>query len=189
MTSFLGARPRKGTALLPSFTMAILLLFASPPTSVAHEGHDHGPPAGGGASPPSPRVVATSERYQLVGIVEGQVLVIYLDRATDNAPVTTATMEVAIDGDTGKAVVQKFRAAGFEPAGYTMYTYIGVQAAAAAIKNAKTTSGAGMAKWLKANPVDTVLGKKAWDANGDLTVADYVVYEYKADGTYAKVAK
>ena len=27
------------------------------------------------------------------------------------------------------------------------------------------------------------------DANGDLTVADYVVYEYKADGTYAKVAK
>jgi branched-chain amino acid transport system substrate-binding protein len=37
--------------------------------------------------------------------------------------------------------------------------------------------------------VDTVLGKKSWDANGDLTVADYVVYEYKADGTYAKVAK
>jgi branched-chain amino acid transport system substrate-binding protein len=93
------------------------------------------------------------------------------------------------ENPTGKAVVQKFRAAGFEPAGYTMYTYIGVQAAAAAIKNAKTTSGAGMAKWLKANPVDTVLGKKAWDANGDLTVADYVVYEYKADGTYAKVAK
>ncbi len=107
MTSFLGARPRKGTALLPSFTMAILLLFASPPTSVAHEGHDHGPPAGGGASPPSPRVVATSERYQLVGIVEGQVLVIYLDHAADNAPVTTAKIEVAIDGMPFKAEVQK----------------------------------------------------------------------------------
>lgn len=93
------------------------------------------------------------------------------------------------ENSTGKAVVQKFRAAGFEPAGYTMYTYIGVQAAAAALKGANSTSGAAQAKWLKANPVDTVLGKKAWDANGDLTVADYVVYEYKADGTYAKVAK
>jgi branched-chain amino acid transport system substrate-binding protein len=93
------------------------------------------------------------------------------------------------DNPNGKAVVQKFRAAGFEPAGYTMYTYIGVQAAAAALKGANSKSGAAQAKWLKANPVDTVLGKKAWDANGDLTVADYVVYEYKADGTYAKVAK
>ncbi len=93
------------------------------------------------------------------------------------------------DNPTGKAVVQKFRAAGFEPAGYTMYTYIGVQAAAAALKGANSTSGTAQAKWLKANPVDTVLGKKSWDANGDLTVADYVVYEYKADGTYAKVAK
>ena len=93
------------------------------------------------------------------------------------------------DNPTGKAVVQKFRAAGFEPAGYTMYTYIGVQAVAAALKGANSKSGAAQAKWLKANPVDTVLGKKSWDANGDLTVADYVVYEYKADGTYAKVAK
>ena len=93
------------------------------------------------------------------------------------------------DNPTGKAVVQKFRAAGFEPAGYTMYTYIGVQAAVAALKGTSSKSGAEQAKWLKANPVDTVLGKKAWDANGDLTVADYVIYEYKADGTYAKVAK
>ena len=34
-------------------------------------------------------------------------LVIYLDRATDNAPVTTAKMEVAIDGTAVKAEVQK----------------------------------------------------------------------------------
>uniref|UniRef100_UPI00406CCBC5 branched-chain amino acid ABC transporter substrate-binding protein n=1 Tax=Rhodoferax sp. GW822-FHT02A01 TaxID=3141537 RepID=UPI00406CCBC5 len=93
------------------------------------------------------------------------------------------------DNPIGKAVVQKFRASGFEPAGYTMYTYIGVQTVAAALKSAKSSSGAAMAAWLKANPVDTVLGKKAWDANGDLTVADYVVYQYKDDGTYAKVAK
>ncbi len=87
----------------------------------------------------------------------------------------------------GKAVVAKFRANGFEPAGYTMYTYVAVQAAAAALK-AVPTSGTAQAKWLKANPVQTVMGKKSWDAKGDLTVADYVVHEYKEDGTYAKVA-
>jgi len=89
----------------------------------------------------------------------------------------------------GKTVVEKLRKAGFEPAGYTMYTYAAVQAAAAALKNANSSSGAAMAKWLKANPVETVMGKKSWDSNGDLTVADYVVYQYKADGTYAKIAK
>ncbi len=70
----------------------------------AHEGHDHGPetPATG-AAPASPRVVAVSEKYQLVGILEGEVLVIYLDRAEDNAPVTTAALEVSLDGQPFKA--------------------------------------------------------------------------------------
>lgn len=107
MTMLLGARPAKGTAWLPSLLAAFLLLFVAPQTSSAHEGHDHGPPVGGGASPSLPRVVATSERYQFVGVVEGEVLVIYLDRAADNAPVMTAAIEVAIDGRTFKAEVQK----------------------------------------------------------------------------------
>jgi branched-chain amino acid transport system substrate-binding protein len=70
-----------------------------------------------------------------------------------------------------------------------MYTYAAVQTVAAALKGANSSSGAAMAKWLKANPVETVMGKKSWDANGDLTVADYVVHQYKADGTYAKISK
>src|SRR6188474_1400794 len=69
----------------------------------AHEGHDHSTaaPAVTGA-PASPRVVATSETYQFVGIVEGEVLVIYLDRATDNSPVTTAKIELTLDGEPTK---------------------------------------------------------------------------------------
>ena len=55
MTSLLGARPAKGTAWLPSLLMAFVLLAGAPTPSSAHEGHDHGPPAGGGASPSSPR--------------------------------------------------------------------------------------------------------------------------------------
>lgn len=107
MIFFFGARPREATAWRPSMMMALLLLFVASPTTVAHEGHDHGPPAASGAAPPSPRVVATSERYQFVGIVEGEVLVVYLDRSADNVPVTTATMEVSINGTSRKAELQK----------------------------------------------------------------------------------
>src|SRR5262245_20247462 len=73
----------------------------------AHEGHDHGPPPAAGASPSSPRVAAMSEKYQFVGIVEGEVLVVYLDRTEDNAPVTTATIEVALDGEPFKVELQE----------------------------------------------------------------------------------
>ena len=34
-------------------------------------------------------------------------LVVYLDRAADNAPVTTATVQLAIDGTSFKAEPQK----------------------------------------------------------------------------------
>jgi membrane fusion protein, heavy metal efflux system len=72
--------------------------------AIAHEGHDHAAEISLGQDlPSSPRVIATSEHYQLVGIVEGEVLVIYLDRAEDNAPVLTATLEVSIDSEPFKA--------------------------------------------------------------------------------------
>jgi membrane fusion protein, heavy metal efflux system len=73
----------------------------------AHEGHDHADkPAAGAAALASPRVVAVSESYQFVGIVEGEVLVVYLDRAADNAPVTSATIEVTLNGQAFKAEPQ-----------------------------------------------------------------------------------
>jgi branched-chain amino acid transport system substrate-binding protein len=89
----------------------------------------------------------------------------------------------------GKSVVEKLRKSGFEPAGFTLYTYAGVQVVAAALKNSKATSGAALGKWLRANTVPTILGKKAWDAKGDLTSAAYVVSEYKDDGSYVRVSK
>ena len=89
----------------------------------------------------------------------------------------------------GKSVVEKLRKSGFEPAGFTLYTYAGVQVVAAALKNSKATSGAALGKWLRANTVPTILGKKAWDAKGDLTSAAYVVSDYKDDGSYVRVSK
>ena len=41
-----------------------------------------------------------------MGIAEGEVLVIYLDRAEDDAPVTKASLEGTIDGETVKAEPQ-----------------------------------------------------------------------------------
>ena len=89
----------------------------------------------------------------------------------------------------GQKTVKEFRKIGFEPEGYTLYTYAAVQAVAAAIKNTtkKSTdkiSGLKMAKWLKSNPVDTVLGRKSWDKNGDLTSANYVIYKWNKKGEY-----
>jgi membrane fusion protein, heavy metal efflux system len=79
---------------------AASLLSLGAHRTIAHEGHDHRSDLAANQDlPASPRVIATSEQYQLVGIVEGEVLVIYLDRAEDNAPVTTATIEVSINGD------------------------------------------------------------------------------------------
>ena len=92
-----------------TLAVAFAALCGFPPTGspFAHEGHGHGVEAKAGPSVASPRVVATSENYQFVGIVDGEVLVIYLDRAADNSPVTTATMEVTLDGELLKAELQE----------------------------------------------------------------------------------
>jgi len=84
----------------------------------------------------------------------------------------------------GKAVVEKFRAGGFEPEGYTLYAYASVQALAAGFNGAGKTDPAAAAKWLKSHPVQTVMGKKEWDQKGDLKVSDYVVYEWDDKGKY-----
>ena len=88
-----------------------------------------------------------------------------------------------------KAVVEQFRKAGTEPEGYTLYAYASVQALADAFNGAKSNKGEDAAKWLKANPVETVMGKKEWDAKGDLKVSDYVVYQWDKDGKYHQLEK
>jgi branched-chain amino acid transport system substrate-binding protein len=83
----------------------------------------------------------------------------------------------------GKAVIEKFRASGFEPEGYTLYAYASIQAIAAAY-NAVGTDNTKASEWLKNHSVDTVMGKKAWDGKGDLKVSDYVVYKWDDKGKY-----
>lgn len=93
-------------APLRAGALALLLGLSSlVPTALAHEGHDHGAPATA-TGPASPRVAATSEQYELVGIVEGEVLVLYLDRFASNEPVRGATLSVSLNGTAHTAEPQ-----------------------------------------------------------------------------------
>ncbi len=85
-----------------------------------------------------------------------------------------------------KAVVEKFKAAGYDPEGYTLYTYAAVQEYAAAATATKGFDSKAIAEWLRAgNPVDTVLGTIVMDAKGDIKDAKYVWYKF-SNGTYAE---
>jgi membrane fusion protein, heavy metal efflux system len=88
---------RLGAILLATLLLVLLVLGTH-----AHEGHDHGP-AETVTGPLAPRVSARSETFQLVGILRGERLVIYLDRFASNEPVTTADVAVTI-GDATDAV-------------------------------------------------------------------------------------
>lgn len=87
----------------------------------------------------------------------------------------------------GKEVIEKFRANGYEPEGYTLYSYASIQALAAAFNGAGSTDGAEASKWLKSHPVQTVMGTKEFDEKGDLKVSDYVMYQWGADGKYKQL--
>ena len=72
----------------------------------AGPGHDHGPAADAVAGTASPRVSAQSDLFELVGIVEGGELKIYLDRFATNEPVIDAKIEVDIAGQKSIAAAQ-----------------------------------------------------------------------------------
>ena len=93
-------------AMKPDFLSALLcaslLLFAGAP-AWADAGHDHGEAPAAAAGPALPRFTAVSDAFELVGVLDGKRLTLYLDRFADNAPVPKATLELDIGGTTVKA--------------------------------------------------------------------------------------
>lgn len=74
-----------------------ILLF--PQSAWAGPGHDHG---GESAATPGitlPRFTAVSEQFELVGVINGKQLTLYLDHADSNAPVKDARLEVEFGGN------------------------------------------------------------------------------------------
>ena len=89
---------------------------------------------------------------------------------------------------TAKAVVEKFKAKGIDPEGYTLYSYAAFQVWAQAATKAGTTDPKKVAETMKSGKWDTVLGPLSFDKKGDITALDYVWYEWKKDGSYAETA-
>jgi branched-chain amino acid transport system substrate-binding protein len=87
------------------------------------------------------------------------------------------------NAEGAKDLVEKFRAKGIEPEGYTLYTYAAIQAWAAAVTTAGSTEHDAVVKALDDGTFETVLGTLEFDDKGDVSLPGYVFYEWK-DGAY-----
>ena len=81
-------------------------------------------------------------------------------------------------------VVSIFRAQGYEPKGYTLAAYAGIEVIAAALRARGQRNGVVLADWIKNRPIPTVLGIQQFDAKGDLVVPNYQMYSWDENGNY-----
>jgi hypothetical protein len=91
------ARRLRGASLTLWAALAVLALGW---TAIAHAdaGHDHGEAPPAAAATALPRFAATSDDFELVGVLQGQHLSLYLDRAPDNSPVDGAQITLEVNG-------------------------------------------------------------------------------------------
>ena len=82
--------------LLAAISLATLLCM--PRSTMAGAGHDHGEGAPAATGTALPRFAAVSDLFELVGVLNGKQITLYLDRAADNSPVTEARIELEIGG-------------------------------------------------------------------------------------------
>ena len=88
-----------------------------------------------------------------------------------------------------KAAVEKIKAGGFVPEGFTLFSYAVVQAFAEGIKRAGSDDPAKVAEALKnGTPISTVVGDVTFDEKGDLKNASYDINQWH-DGKYAPIAQ
>jgi hypothetical protein len=96
----------KSTHPLAALSLAAILLGTGIP-AVAGDGHDHGDAAPAAAGTALPRFAAVSETFELVGVLDGRQVTLYLDRFADNTPVRGAQIELDIAGARFKAEASK----------------------------------------------------------------------------------
>jgi branched-chain amino acid transport system substrate-binding protein len=88
--------------------------------------------------------------------------------------------------NSARTVVEGFRAADYNPEGYTLQAYAAVQAFAQAATATHSVDGHVLSQWLRAgNTLNTVLGPLSLDAKGDVKDASFVWYKW-SEGTYAE---
>ncbi len=77
------------------------------------------------------------------------------------------------------SLVQRFRADGYEPEGYTLHTYAAIQVWAAAVEKAGSFARDSVAGVMHESEFDTVLGKISFDQKGDLVEHSYTWYRWR----------
>ncbi|WP_114391595.1 branched-chain amino acid ABC transporter substrate-binding protein [Oleisolibacter albus] len=85
-----------------------------------------------------------------------------------------------------QAALASLRANGPEPGAYTLYAYAAVQVWAGAAEKAGSSDGLKVAKALRQGQVPTAIGPLGFDAKGDRTSTDYVMYRW-SKGSYAPI--
>ena len=75
-----------------------LLLGGASLAALAGDGHDHGEAPAAPSGPAMPRFAATSDLFELVGVLDGAQLSLYLDHSADNRPVADAQLELDLGG-------------------------------------------------------------------------------------------
>jgi hypothetical protein len=81
----------------------LLVVALSPAPVLAHEGENHAAPPPASPGNAAPRLEAASEVFELVGIVGGDAMSLFLDRFETNEPVTEAAIKVTAEGETVRA--------------------------------------------------------------------------------------
>ena len=88
---------------------------------------------------------------------------------------------------TAAAAVAEFKAKGFDPEGYTLYTYAALQTWAEGARKAGSVDAKKVAEVLHGGGTwNTVIGPITFDKKGDITSADYVFYQWK-NGNYTEM--
>ena len=88
--------------------------------------------------------------------------------------------------ETAKHVVDEFRATGYEPEGFTLFSYATVQALAEGVRRVGKVDGAAIARALRTgDPVPTVFGPVTFDAKGDVGGMVYEMNVWRG-GRYKK---
>ena len=86
-----------------------------------------------------------------------------------------------------KAAIEKIKAGGFVPEGFTLFSYATIQAFAQGIERAGSDDPMAVAAALKnGEPIDTVVGQVTFDEKGDLKNASYDINQWH-DGKYAPI--
>jgi branched-chain amino acid transport system substrate-binding protein len=121
---------------------------------------------------------------------DGSVVSNFIKLAGGNKVTNSVLMTFGPDPKTFKInqeIVRDMRAKNLEVDGYALYAYAAIQAVAAAIEHTDTTDGEKLAHYLHHHQVNTVLGTKSWDTNGDLFDTNFYIYLWDEKGNYVQL--